>query len=164
MKLHYFFIAVLFTAFTFAQDKVGTVNTDLIISKMPEFTKVQEDAKKYSDELDKQLKEKLEDYKTKVEAYQKGGFTDVMKKTKEDELIRLEGEIQQFRQNGTQMVQLKQQDLLRPLYEKMAKVIEEVAVAEGYSQILNLGSVELAYFSPSHDVTAIVLTKLGIKE
>lgn len=168
MKLNRVAIALFLIAFStsvFSQTKVGTVDTDLILSKMPEFTQVQEGSKKYNAELETELKKKLENYEAKLKVYEAEvkGYSAVMKKTKEDELIRLENEIKQFQSNGTQLLQLKQQELLRPLYEKMAKTIEEVAKSKGYSQILTLGGVELAYFDPTHDITKLVMTKLGIK-
>lgn len=167
MKLKYFLTAIAFVAFTLvsnAQSKVGTVDTDYIVSKMPEFTTVQEQAKTYNADLEKQLQGKVTDYQNKLTAYQKGGFSDVMKKTKEEELIRLEQEINQFKQNGIQLAQLKQQELLRPLYQKITTAISEIAKAENYSQILNLGGVELAYFDQNNDITKKVMAKLGIKE
>ena len=167
MKLKYLltvFAFVMFSLIANAQSKVGTVDTDYIISKMPEFTSVQEQAKAYNADLEKQLQSKVADYQSKLEIYQKGGFSDVMKKTKEEELIRLEQEINQFKQNGVQLAQLKQQELLRPLYQKITKAISEIAKAGNYSQILNLGGVELAYFDEGHDITKKVMAKLGIKE
>lgn len=169
MKIKHYFLLCVFTLFSLglnAQSNVGTVDTDLILSKMPEFKQVQDDAQKYNAELEKDLQGKITTYQEKVADYQKNleTYSDVLKKTKEDEILKLETEIQQFRQNGTQLIQIKQQDLLRPLYEKMAKAIEEVAQANKYTQILNLGGAELAYFDPNHDITKKVMAKLGIKE
>ena len=167
MNIKYFFLVcsiVLFSSFSYAQAKVGTVDTDYIVSKMNEFKTVQEQAKTYNEDLEKQLQAKVTDYQAKLATYQKGGFSDVMKKTKEEELIRLEQEITQFKQNGVQLAQLKQQELLRPLYQKITKAISEIAKAGNYSQILNLGGVELAYFDEKQDITKAVMTKLGIKE
>ena len=87
-----------------------------------------------------------------------------MKKVKETELVRLENDIKQFRQNGVQLVQLKQQELLRPLYEKITKTIASISETNNYSQILNLGGVELAYYAESHDITKLVMDQLGLKE
>ncbi|NQY06926.1 MAG: OmpH family outer membrane protein [Flavobacteriaceae bacterium] len=167
MKLRYFYlvIALVFLPLTAtAQTKVGTVDTDLIAASMPEFKTIQAEAQKYNDELEKQLQDKLAEYEKKAIEYQKGEFNDVMKKVKEDELIRMQNDINQFKQNAVQMFQLKQQELLRPLFEKITQVIAEIAKAENYSQILNLGGVELAYSDPAHDLTQKVMTKLGIKQ
>jgi len=146
------------------QSKVGTIDTDYILSKMPEFTKVQEDLKAYSTKLEEDLKTKVTDYQEKIKTYQAGEaeMTDPMKKLKQDEIIALENDITQFRQNATQLVPLQQNTLLQPLYKKIGTVLEEVAKAEGYTQILTVNNSGLAYLDPKFDLTDTVLTKLGI--
>ena len=86
-----------------AQSKVGTVNVNTILSKLPELTQVQKSMAEYNTKLETDLKTKLEDYQNKVNDYQAkvDTFSDVMKKTKEDELLRLQNEINQYRQNFT---------------------------------------------------------------
>lgn len=148
-----------------AQSKTGTIDTEFILSKMPELTKVQEDLKAYSTKLEGELKVKVDDYQAKVKAYQESvaSFTEPMKKTKQEEIIGLENDITKFRQNGTQLVQIEQNRLLQPLYQKIGKVLEEIAKAEGYTQVFTITSSGLAYIDPKYDVTKTVMTKLGIK-
>ncbi|MBW1294602.1 OmpH family outer membrane protein [Aquimarina litoralis] len=147
-----------------AQSKVGTIDSDFILSKMPELTKVQEDLKAYNAKLEADLKVKADDYQAKVKAYQEGvaSMTEPMKKTKQEEIIALENDIAKFRQNGAQLVQLQQNKLLQPLYSKIGKALEEVAKAEGYTQVLTITSSGLAYVDPKFDLTKTVMTKLGI--
>ncbi|MFD2565469.1 OmpH family outer membrane protein [Aquimarina rubra] len=165
MKNILFPILLLFiSAQTIAQSKVGTIDTDFILSKMPELTKVQEDLKAYNTKLEADLKVKVDDYQAKVKAYQDGvaAMTEPMKKTKQEEIINLENDIAKFRQNGSQLVQLEQNKLLQPLYTKIGKALEEVAKAEGYTQVLTITSSGLAYVDPKFDLTKTVMTKLGI--
>ncbi|MHA7058106.1 OmpH/Skp family outer membrane protein [Aquimarina sp. M1] len=165
MKNILFPILLLFiSAHTIAQSKVGTIDTDIILSKMPELTKVQEDLKAYNTKLEADLKVKVDDYQAKVKAYQDGvaAMTEPMKKTKQEEIINLENDIAKFRQNGAQLVQLEQNKLLQPLYNKIGKALEEVAKAEGYTQVLTITSSGLAYVDPKFDLTKTVMTKLGI--
>ncbi|SEL83922.1 periplasmic chaperone for outer membrane proteins Skp [Aquimarina amphilecti] len=165
MKNILFPILVLFiSAQTIAQSKVGTIDSDFILSKMPELTKVQEDLKAYNTKLEADLKVKVDEYQAKVKAYQDGvaAMTEPMKKTKQEEIINLENDIAKFRQNGSQLVQLEQNKLLQPLYTKIGKVLEEVAKAEGYTQVLTITSSGLAYVDPKFDLTKTVMTKLGI--
>lgn len=147
-----------------AQTKVGTIDTDYILAKMPEFKQVQEDLNTYSSKLQSDLNVKTEDYQAKIKSYQDGvsQMTEAMKKLKQDEIIALEADINKFRQNATQLVPLEQNRLLQPLYEKIGKALEEVAKAEGYTQILNVNNSGLAYLDPNYDLTNTVLTKLGI--
>ncbi|MBT8393992.1 MAG: OmpH family outer membrane protein [Bacteroidia bacterium] len=157
-------LLLLISAQVIAQTKVGTFDTDYVLAKMPEFKKVQEDLKAYGTKLEGDLKVKTDEYQAKIKSYQDGvaNMTDPMKKLRQDEILALENDITKFRQNATQLVPIEQNRLLQPLYEKIATVLEEVAKAEGYTQILSVNSSGLAYLDPNYDLTNTVLTKLGI--
>lgn len=146
------------------QSKVGTIDTEFILGKMPELTKVQEEMNAYNTKLEEDLNAKAEDYQAKVKDYQDGfaTMTDPMKKLKQDEIIALENDITKFRQNASQLVPLQQNSLLQPLYNKIGTALEEVAKAEGYTQILTVSNSGLAYLDPKYDLTNTILTKLGI--
>lgn len=155
---------LLISIHVFAQTKVGTFDTDYVLAKMPEFAKVQEDLNTYRLKLEEDLKVKADDYQAKIKSYQEGvaEMTDPMKKLKQDEIIALENDITKFRQNATQLVPLQQNSLLQPLYAKIGTALEEVAKAEGYTQILTVNNSGLAYLDPKFDLTNTVMTKLGI--
>jgi outer membrane protein len=157
-------LLLLISAQVIAQTKVGTFDTDYVVAKMPEFKKVQEDLKAYGTKLEEDLKVKTDEYQAKIKSYQEGvaNMTDPMKKLKQDEIIALEGDINKFRQNASQLVPLEQNRLLQPLYEKIGAVLQEVAKEEGYTQILSVNNSGLAYLDPNYDLTNTVLTKLGI--
>jgi len=148
-----------------AQSKTGTIDTEFILSKMPELTKVQENLKAYNTKLEGELKVKVDGYQAKVKEYQEkvASFTDPMKKTKQEEIIALEDDIAKFRQNGSQLVQLEQNKLLQPLYQKIGKALEEIAKAEKFTQVFTITTSGLAYVDPNFDLTQKVMTKLGIK-
>lgn len=52
-----------------AQTKVGTVDSDHILTKMPQLKQVQERLKKYGAKLDSINNVKIKDYDAKVKAY-----------------------------------------------------------------------------------------------
>ncbi|WP_103070329.1 OmpH family outer membrane protein [Aquimarina sediminis] len=148
-----------------AQSKTGTIDTEFILSKMPELSKVQEDLKAYNTKLEAELKVKVDGYQAKVKEYQEkvASFTEPVKKTKQEEIIALENDIAKFRQNGSQLVQIEQNKLLQPLYQKIGKALEETAKAEGYTQVFTITTSGLAYIDPKFDLTKTIMTKLGIK-
>lgn len=157
---------LLFTATTFAQTKVGTVDADFILSKMPELAAANEEVKKYNLDLESQLKAKLESYDAKITAYNAavGTMTDDVKKTKQQEVISLEDEISKFRQNGAQLLQLKQNEVVQPLYKKIGEFVTAISQEKGYTHILTIGNNNnLAFADPEHDITMDVITKMGIK-
>ncbi|WP_108866938.1 OmpH family outer membrane protein [Aquimarina aquimarini] len=148
-----------------AQSKTGSIDTEFILSQMPELAKVQTDLKAYNTKLEEGLKVKVEAYQAKAKEYQEkvASFTEPMKKTKQEEIIALENEIAQFRQNGAKLVQIEQNRLLQPLYQKIGQALEEIAKTEGYTQVFTVTTSGLAYIDPKFDVTKTVMTKLGIE-
>lgn len=160
------FVITLFTTLSYSQTKVGTVNSDLIISKMPQMKNVLRRVENYSKRLDSSFRIKAKDYQTKIEAFKTAQKTlsEEDKKSKVQEIATLEQEIGSFRQNGAKLLQIQRDDNLRPLYKKLSEVIAEVAKANGYTQILTTNRNEFAYLDERFDITKLVLEKLGIKE
>lgn len=147
----------------FSQSKVGTINTDMILSQMPELESVENEMKKYGAELDKKLRDKYAEYQKLVTEFseKEEELNDVIKKFKQNELADLEEDIQGMQQNSQQQMRAKQEELLRPLYNKIGNAIEVVVEDENFTQIFNEGS-NLIYISPEYDVTEKVMKILGL--
>ena len=161
-----FFTAILLSLSTFSQTKVGTINSELIIGKMPQMKAVLERVKNYGKKLDSSFNIRTKEYQTKVKAFNDVQKTlpEADKKTRYQELVSLEQDLQKFRVNGTKMMQLQKSEYIRPLYKKLNEVIAEVAKENGYTQILTTGGNEFGYIDERFDITKLVLNKLGIKE
>ena len=147
-----------------AQTKVGTIDVDYIISKLPELTTIQTQMVSYGKELDNELQTKLTNYDNEVKAYQTGeaGFTEAQKQEKQTAILGLEDDINKFQQNGNQLVQLKRDELLRPSYQKIGASLQKIAKSNGYTQVLQTNNT-LVYVDPAFDLTRLVLADLGIK-
>lgn len=157
--------AIVFCSYTAtAQTKVGTVNVNILVSKLPEITGVQKGMQDYEKELQADLKAKLDAYDTEVKeanaAFEK--MSDEDKKKKQQEIFQLESDIQKFRQNAVQLVQLKQDELMRPLYKKVSEAVAVVAKEGKYTQVFTLDGNELAYVDPQYDLTLKTAAKLGL--
>ncbi|CAM1356809.1 MULTISPECIES: OmpH family outer membrane protein [Tenacibaculum] len=161
-----FFITIFFIGLASAQTKVGTVNSDLIIGKMPQMKSVIKRLENYSKELDSSFQLKAKTYQSKIEAFKKveKTITDNDRKTKIQELAAIEQDMAKFRKNGSTMMQLRRDEYMRPLYRKLNEIVKEVAKANGYSQVLTTNGNEFAYIDDRYDITKLVLSKLGIKE
>ncbi|MFT4697239.1 MAG: outer membrane protein [Flavobacteriaceae bacterium] len=146
-----------------AQSKVGTIDVDFIISKMPALEKVTSDIQVYGAELDTEIQTQLTNYQTMVKTYQDNevSYTGPMKKLKQDEIIKKEQEIQGLQQNSTKLLQLKQNELMRPLYQKLGENLEVIAKEQGFSQVLTINNT-IAYLDPNFDVTLTVMKKMGL--
>ena len=160
-------IATFFVCYSInAQTKVGTVDREYIIAKMPQLKSVQERINSYGSKLDSINKSKISLHDATVKKYNESAKTlsDADKKAKFTEISKLKQEIAQFQENGSKMMQLRRNDFMRPLYKKVNEVIEGIAKEKGYTQILTLTGNNFAYLDVKHDITKLVLEKLGIKE
>lgn len=158
-------IAFLFLCVTgFAQSKVGTIDVDYIISQMPELSSVQKQIEDYGNGLDANLRKKLTEYQTAIDKYKTDEFslTIKQKKGRQDSIIAMENDIQKFQQNGNQLIVLKQEEYLKPLYEKIGIALEKIAKAEGYTQVL-MRNNDVVYIDNRFDLTLAVLKELGIE-
>lgn len=158
-------LAVLVLVFSqgFSQSKVGTINTDVILSQMPELEGVESEMKKFGADLDKKLRDKYAQYQKLVAELTENEdeLNDVIKKFKQNELADLEEDIQGMQQGSQQKMRAKQEELLRPLYTKIGNALEVIVEDEDFTQIFNEGS-NLIYISPEFDVTEKVMKLLGL--
>jgi len=146
-----------------SQSKVGTVDVDFILSNMPELPAIQKQIEEYGKELDAEFNKNLEAYNALVKEYTDGevGFTIAQKKTKQEEIVNSESELNKFQQNGSKLINLRRDDLLRPLYQKIGVSLEKIAAAEGYTQVLQLDNL-VVYADNAYDITLTILKDLGI--
>ena len=158
------FLFVFISISAFSQSKVGTIDVDFILSQMPELPAAQQQVEAYGKQLDADLAKKYEAYNVLIEAYKTGeaGFTIAQKQQKQKEITDIENDITKFQQNGSQLINLKRDDALRPLYEKIGVALEKVAKAESFTQVLQT-DVVVVYLDSNYDLTLKVLKELGIE-
>lgn len=160
LKIAVFFISIS----TFAQGKVGSVDVEYILSNMPELTTVEAEMETYGKSLDVDLNKKIDEYKVLLEEYKKdeATYTPEKKKEKQSALLALDNDIQKFQQNGAKLMEIKQQEALKPLYGKIGVALEKVAKEQGYTQVTRT-TQDLVYLDPAYDLTIPILLELGIK-
>ena len=153
-----------FSAVSAQESKVGTIDIDYILSLMPELVGVQEQVKAYQIELSDGYSEKLAQYEKALKDYRDNEslLTLMQKKTKEDSLVVMQNELGQYQQNGNQLLALRQEDFMQPLYTKVGQSLERVAEAGGYTQVL-LRDNNVVYIDNRFDLTLAVLKDLGIE-
>jgi len=154
-----------------AQDfKVGYVNLDAIVFNMPEMEGIRSELDTYEKQLQNQVASKRSTLQQKVQEYellaQNPGADQTALKERENELNRLNQELQVFAQQADQAFQGKQSSLMNPVYSKVQTAIEEVRKENGYamvlnSQIIGAGSVVIAA-EESDNLVEKVYAKLGL--
>ncbi|UJH91141.1 OmpH family outer membrane protein [Antarcticibacterium sp. 1MA-6-2] len=165
MKRYILLFAVLLSGFFCqAQSKVGTIDAEYILAQMPEIATVDEGLKTYNTELQEELQKTIQKYEKMVADYQATteSSTQEEKTSKENEIIGLENEIKNFRQKASVLLQMKRNELTKPLYAKIDEAMRQVIIEQKYTQVINSSANALAYADPAYDITEAVISKLGI--
>jgi len=166
----YLILLVLISAVTvFAQSpqKIGYVDSQIILTQLPEAIKAQSDldalTQKWSNQLDS-MKMALQQQYADVQK-QIATMTEEQKQIKQKELIDKEQQIYQFQnqkfgqQNGE--IYQKQETIFAPVKEKIYAAIEKVAKEEGMQFIFDKsGDILLLYADEAFDITFKVLDSL----
>lgn len=120
--------------------KFGHVNSDELIQAMPEYDSATANLEKFRKELVNALELMTVELNNKNDAYSKESknLTDIVKQTKEQELIDLNRRIQDFQQNAQTQLQNKQVELFQPIYTKVDKAIKDIGKENGFLYIFDV--------------------------
>lgn len=149
--------------------KIGHANWQYIFGQLKEYKQVETELKTYESQLQAQLIQKTRDFETKLKSFNElpDNTPEAIRRDKESELAFLRETIEKFRETAQTSMQRKQSELLTPILAKVGKAIEEVAVENGYSYILNpqmMGGGELLlYGDEKYNISLLVLKKLGVE-
>ncbi len=145
--------------------KFGHINSDVLIQALPEFDSASVNLENFRQELINALELMTVELNNKSDAYNKESknLTDVVRQTKEQELIDLNRRIQDFQTNAQDQLQNKQIELFQPIYNKVDKVIKEVGKENGFVYIFNVGSTLYVDETKSVNVLPLAKAKLGLK-
>lgn len=144
--------------------KFGHVNTAELFQQMPEVLKVKAQMDTVQSQYETQLTMMQEELQKKYQEYQRDEATmmDGLKQIKQQELQEMQQRIQTFYTTAEQDIQKKQQELLAPVHEKLAKAIKAVGEREGYTYIFDSAAM-VHIGDDATDLLPAVKQELGIK-
>ena len=148
-----------------AQVKIAHVNTAEVLDAMPDKAKAEKNLEKYYDELQNQLQAMAKEYQTKMQDYEANQATmsNLVKQSKEKEIVDLQTRIQQFQVNAENEFEAKRAELLKPMLDKIQNAINTVGKEKGYTYILDLATGAAVYVgTDAVDCTPAVKAKLGV--
>ncbi len=157
-------VALATTAMAQKGPKIGHINSNDLLTAMPERATIQKSLEEHANQLKVTLDAMQKEYKTKIGEFQskQDVMTEVIKNSKIKEITDLEKRITEFQQTAEEDLQKKEQDLLQPIIDKAKNAINDVAKENGYTYILD-SSVGVVLFSvESDDILPAVKKKLGI--
>ena len=159
-------LVALLTSFSSAQVKVAWVNSGAIMDKLPEAQDAQHQIDNVVAEWQGELAKIQNEWQKKYEEYDKKKLimTDQLRAQSEKELQELDKKIAAYRdkkfgQNGELFT--KQNELMKPVQNKVFKVIKDIAQEEDYDYVFDRsGDILLLYSNDKYDLTAKVLERM----
>ena len=173
------FIVLIGAGKSFSQAKVAYVDSEVILKQLPESIQIQKDMeamqKVYLDTIsakETEIKTQAENFKVRYEDAQKQVESGAIKgeaelKALNEEIQNLQREIQTnsesldiYKQKVQNDLLAKQQDLFKPVRDKVTKAIEDVAKDMKINFVFDKANGSLIYGDKDSDVTFKVLDKL----
>ncbi|MGO3237198.1 MAG: OmpH family outer membrane protein [Psychroflexus halocasei] len=147
-----------------AQSKVGTINNEYILSQMSEIKDVEKQLMTYGEELDNNIQEKYNAYTEAITKYNedKEELTKVVRVSREKKITEMENDLQKLQQNSSKLLQIRQDELMRPLYQEIGNALEKIVKRENYTQVINENQ-SLIYIDPDYDLTIKVMKEIGLE-
>jgi outer membrane protein len=163
------FIFLLSFTGVFAQSgiKLGHINSQNVLSMMPETDSARRAIEKETKAIQDQLEEMQVEFNKKYQDYinRADSLSQFIRQSKEEELQSMQERIQMFEANAQQNLQQKRSELFDPIVNKLQKAIDQVGEENGYTYIFDVSAGGLLYHSEdAKDITALVKKKLNIKE
>jgi outer membrane protein len=155
-----------------AQVKIGYTNLEVVLGNMPEAKTMEKSLQTFQEKLAASIKIKDDYVKQKYQEYldckERNCFaTPAEQEAAEKNLLKLDEEVQKLAQDAEYDIMAKRQALLEPILAKLQTAIDAVALAGGYTYILNqttsAGVSTILYGPDDADITKALFTKLGLK-
>lgn len=152
------------TGFAQKTNKFGHINSNDLLIIMPEKDSAEAKLKDFAKQLELQLATMSSEYEKKYTDYQSNlsVMNEVVRASKEEEIIDLQRRIQEFQQKAQQSLAQKESQLMEPLIDKAKKAISEVAEANGYSYVFDSSSGALVHYPEGDDILPLVKKHLGL--
>jgi outer membrane protein len=159
-------VLVLAAVAAHAQTKIAHINSEAIMQALPEAIDAQKSLDGLVAQWEAELAKMQAEWKRKFDDYDKKKLilTDQVRADAEKELRDLDQSIADYRTkkfgpNG-ELFQ-KQNEVMKPIQNKIFKVLEEIARQEGYDYIFDRsGEILLLYASDKRDLTSLVIQRM----
>lgn len=168
-KIIIFSILFIASSISFAQLKIGYIDSDAIMDNLPDVQDARQKLDAMIQEWQTELNKMENEWKTKYDDYEKRKLimTDQTRAETEAALVQLETQIAQFREKkfGTngELFQ-KQDELMKPVQNKIFTALKELAEEEDYDYVFDRsGDIMILFAKEQYDLTSKVLDKLKLK-
>jgi outer membrane protein len=151
-----------------AQQKIGYIDTQYILDRLPEYETVQQTL----DQAEAQWRTEIRDARDRVEdlrqEYQAREllYTDEERQEQKQSITEARRKVEALRQRyfgPDGQLFTRQRELMRPIQERILVAVEDVATSEGYDYVLDQsGDVLFMFARDQYDLSDVVLRELGV--
>ncbi|OAV64271.1 periplasmic chaperone [Bacteroidales bacterium Barb6] len=155
---------ILLPSGVFAQGKIAFVNTQEVLTAMPELSDMEKKMADLNESYKKELELMQGEYDKKYQMYmsQQDSLTENIKLRRMQELQDIQGRMENVYQMAQSDVPKKQEELYQPIQQKMMEAIKSIGTENGFLYILNPAAI-LFTGTDAVDATPQVKAKLGLK-
>ena len=149
---------------TYAQNKIGYVSMQELITAMPEYKKADTAMNEFQTALGQNYDDMVKEYNEQsvlVTGKDTAKFTAAQLELKRKAVGDLLQKLQGWQTQAQQLAQQKNQELIAPIQKKALDAIQTVAKENGYTYIIQ--KEQLLVSPPGEDILPLVKKKLGIK-
>jgi outer membrane protein len=169
MRLVSLFLVISFFGLNFAKaQKFGYIDSEFILSKIPDYQKAQDEIDRLSASWQKEVEEMQKNVEALHIAYKAEQvlLTEEMRNDRKAEIEKKEAELKEYQRKVFGfggLFFLKKQELIKPLQDKVFEAVEKVAKSNRLAIIFDkAGELVMIYTDPRHDYTDFVLEELGL--
>lgn len=146
-----------------AQNKLGYINSDEMISLMPEYIAAVDEVKSYENGIMASLKAMVAEFEQKQFQLEQNieTMSEFDQEIKMKELQGMYQRIQDSENDAQQKVVKKSEELLMPIQQKAINTINEVAKEGGFTYIFD-SRQGILYAAESENILPLVKAKLGL--
>ncbi len=172
--------AVIITALIFAiliaasvktgfSQRFAFVDSEYILSNIPEYLAAQDQLEKLADEWQKEIESEYQEVESLYRSYQQDRvlMSEEMQRKREEEIVNREAEAAALQRKyfgpGGELFK-NQEELIRPIQDRVYNAVEALADDGNYAVIFDTAdSPTLLYTNPRHDLSDDVLKRLGYR-
>ena len=160
--------------------KIGHANLVEILEALPETDSARQLIEKDTKELELMLEDMRVEYNKLFDEYQQNlaTYSEVIRSAKEADIVEMQNRIQTFQQHASQQPDVRaghpacichlslehprDPELMKPIYDRIQRAIDEVGKREGYAYILDTSKGSVVFTgTASHDIGSLIREELG---
>jgi outer membrane protein len=145
-----------------AQNKIGYISSQELVSIMPETKKADSTLQQLRDALIQSATDKQNAFYAAIEKFNKdsASFTEAQKTVKRSDLTKMGQDLGGEEERIQQQLQQRQQELIGPINKKAYDAVQAVAKENGYTYVFEKEALLVA--PPAEDIIELVAKKMNI--